>query len=300
MIWDDAEFQRAYRAELSSVYSGDSEVQAQAMAFQAETAKAGGTNGEHFTRRAGAAAAALLSGYVKDAIDAFDRTLEAVEAELEDADVNALRASLEQEIARRAKALPAALRDFTKPGAPPALLRAILAQAPTNARQLLAERVAATRERVRAHSLAGTCEVPNRAIFIAHDARDAALADALRAAIAAAVGDDVLLFATSDLERVVTQLTKNRMTLTLVTPHSIGDRFLWWALGIAVGEGKPAFALRTAGVSADVPLPLRADQVIQLTQRDEVVRLLRCIQTELRRRGKDLSELDLGFFEAHR
>src|SRR6185503_20417529 len=107
MIWDDAEFQRAYRAELSSVYSGDSEVQAQAMAFQAETAKAGGTNGEHFTRRAGAAAAALLSGYVKDAIDAFDRTLEAVEAELEDADVNALRASLEQEIARRAKALPA-------------------------------------------------------------------------------------------------------------------------------------------------------------------------------------------------
>src|SRR5882672_994930 len=110
MIWDDAEFQKAFRERLGHVQaSGEAEVQAQAMAFQAETAKAGGSSGEHFTQRAGAAAA-VLSGYVRSAIDAFDQTLAAVEAELVDADVNALRASLEQEIARRAKSLPAALR----------------------------------------------------------------------------------------------------------------------------------------------------------------------------------------------
>src|SRR5215831_17727765 len=140
MIWDDAEFQRAYRARLKCVQaSGDAEVRAQAMAFQAEAAKAGGSNGEHFTQRAGTAADVLLSGYVGSAIDAFDRTLADIEAELVDADVNALRASLEQEIARRAKSLPAALRDFTKPAVPPPLLRAILEQAPVKARQLLLE-----------------------------------------------------------------------------------------------------------------------------------------------------------------
>src|SRR5512139_469983 len=109
MIWDDADFQKAYRARLGTVQaSGDAEVRAQAMAFEAETAKAGGASGEYFTRRAGAAAAVILSGYVRGAIDAFDQTLAAIEADLVDADVNALRESLELEIARRAKALPAA------------------------------------------------------------------------------------------------------------------------------------------------------------------------------------------------
>ena len=302
MIWDDAEFQKAYRERLGHVQaSGDAELQAQAMAFQAEAAKAGGSSGEHFTQRAGAAAAAMLPGFVRGAIDAFDQTLAAFEAELVDADVNALRASLEQEIARRAKSLPAALRDFTKPAAPPALLRAILEQAPVKARQLLAERVSAARDRVRTRVLAR--EVPDRAIFISHDARDAALADALRLAIPAAIGDDVVLCTSSDLEsmrtgsdgplRVLNQLKKNRMTLSLVTPHSIGDPLLWWTLGVADGAGKPAFALLTAGVSADVALPLRPEQVIHLAQREEIVRLLRAIQTELRRRGKESSELDL-------
>ena len=302
MIWDDADFQRDYRSRLRSVQAGsDAEAQAQAMAFQAEAAKAGGSNGEHFTQRAGAAAAAMLSGYVRNAIDAFDQTLAAIDAELEDADVNALRASLEQEIARRAKALPAALLDFTKPAAPPALLRAILAQAPEKARQLLAERVVTARERVRTRVHAR--EVPDRAIFISHDVRDAALADALRLAIAAAVGDDVALCTSSDLEslrtgrdvseRVLTQLRKHRMTLSVVTPHSIGDPSHWWTLGVAAGAGRPAFTLRTAGVSVDAMLPLRAEQVIDLARREEIVRLLRAIQTELRRRGKDFSELDL-------
>jgi hypothetical protein len=302
MIWDDADFQKAYRERLGHVQaSGDAEVQAQAMAFQAETAKAGGSNGEHFTQRAGAAAAAMLSGYIRSAIDAFDQTLAAVEAELVDADVNALRASLEQEIARRAKLLPATLRDFTKPAAPPALLRAILEQAPMKARQLLTERVSAARDRVRTRVRAR--EVPDRAIFISHDVRDAALADALRLVITAAIGDDVALCTSSDLEsmrtgrdgseRVLTQLKKNRMTLSLLTPHSIGDPLLWWTLGVAASEGKPAFALRTAGASVDAALPLRPEQVIHLAQREEIVRLLRAIQTELRRRGRDFSELDI-------
>jgi len=302
MIWDDAEFQKSYRERLRHVQtSGDAEVQAQAMAFQAEAARAGGSSGEHFTQRAGCAAAVMLSGYVRGAIDAFDQTLAAVEAELVDADVNALRASLEQEIARRAKSLPAALRDFTKPAAPPALLRAILEQAPVKARQLLAERVSAARDRVRTE--VREREVPDRAIFISHDVRDAALADALRLAIPAAIGDDVAVCTSSDLEhlrtgrdgseRVIAQLKKNRMTLSLVTPHSIGDPLLWFTLGVTEGAGKPVFALRTAGVSPDTTLPLRAEQVIHLARREEIVRLLRAIQTELRRRGKDLSELDL-------
>src|SRR5258706_11018917 len=204
MIWDDADFQKAYRARLGNVQaSGDAEVQAQAMAFQAETAKAGGSSGEHFTQRAGGAAAVMLSGYVRGAIDAFDQTLAALEAELVDADVNALRASLEQEIARRAKSLPAALRDFAKPAAPPALLRAILEQAPVKARQLLAERVSAARDRVRTRVRAR--ELPDRAIFISHDVRDTALADALRLAIPAAIGDDVVLETSSHLHSMRTR-----------------------------------------------------------------------------------------------
>ena len=296
MIWDNADFQRAYRARLSDVQaSGEAEVRAQAMAFRAEAAKLG-PNEEHFTQRAGNAAAALLSGYVRGAIDAFDQTLAAVEAELVDADVNALRATLEQEIARRAKSLPAALLDFTKPGAPPARLRAILQQAPVKARQLLAERVSAARERVRTR----VCprEVPDRAIFISHHARDAALAGALRLAIQAAIGEDVPLYTSTDLEGTptgpdATQLKKNRMTLSLVTPQSIDDPSLWWTLGVAAGAGKPAIALLTADVSSDIALPLPAEEVIHLAQRKDVVRLLQAVQSELRRRGKDVSEMDL-------
>jgi hypothetical protein len=302
MIWDNADFQKAYRERLRHVHSsGDAEAHAQAMAFQAEAAKAGGSTGEHFNQRAGAAAAAMLSGYVRSAMDAFDQTLAAVEAELVDADLSALRASLELEIARRAKLLPAALRDFNKPAAPPALMRAILQEAPVKARQLLAERVTAARDRVR--TCVQTRELPERAIFISHDVRDAALADALRLAIPAAFGSDVAVYASSDLEslragrggfeRVLTQLKKNRMTLSLLTQHSIADPLFWWTLGVAQGEGKPAFALRTAGVSDETALPLRPEQVIHLAQRDEIVRLLRVIQTELRRRGNDFAELDL-------
>jgi hypothetical protein len=302
MIWDDASFRDSYRARLRHVQaSGDAEVQAQARAFQAEAAKAGGTTGEHFTQRAGAAAAATLSGYVRGALDAFDQTLAAVEAELEVADLNALRVSLEQDIARKAKSLPATLRDFTKPGAPPALFRAIVQQAPEKARQLLAERVMAARDRVRTRVRAP--EVPDRAIFISHDARDTALAETLRSTITAAVGNDVVLCTSSDLEGMragggafevaLTLLTKNRMTLWLVTPRSIGDPLLWWTLGVTEGGRKPAFALRTAGVSLDAALPIRPEQAIDLTRREGIVRLLRTVQTELRRRGKDPSELDL-------
>jgi hypothetical protein len=302
MIWDDADFRAAYRARLSHIQaSGDAEVHAQALAFQAEAAKNGGSNGEHFTQRAGAAAAATISGYVRGALDAFDQAVAAVKAELDDADLNALRTSLDQEIARRAKSLPATLRDFNKPAAPPALLRAIVEQAPRQARQLLAERLSAARERVRPRVRAR--EVLDRAIFISHDVRDAAFADALRSVITAANGDDVALCTSSDLEsmrtgrdgleRVRAQFQRNRMTLALVTPHSIGDPLLWWTLGVSEGAGKPTLAVRTAGVSLDTSLPLRAEQVIDLSEREGIVRLLRAIQAELRRRGKDLSELDL-------
>src|SRR6516225_7610259 len=304
MIWKDADFQKAYRERLGHIQaSGDAEVRAQSIAFQAETHKAGGSQADNFAQRVGTAADVMLSGYVRSAIDAFDRTLADIEAELVDADVDALRASLEQEIARRAKSLPAALRDFTKPGAPPAVLRAILQRAPVKAREVLAERLPAARDRGHAPGAVRACEMPDRAIFIGHEARDASLADALRLAITAAVGDDVALYTSSDLERMRTgrdgheralaQLKRNRMTLVLLTPHSSGDPLLWWTLGVAEGAGRPTFALRTAGVSADGALPLRAEQDIQLAQLEEIVRLLRAIQTELRRRGKDLAELDL-------
>ena len=302
MTWDDPAFRDDYRARLRHVQaSGDAEVQAQGQAFKAEAARAGGSSGELFTQRAGAAAAAALSGYVCGAIDAFDQTLAAVEAELDEADLNALRTNLEQEIARRAKSLPATLREFTKPAAPPALLRAIVEQAPMRARQLLRERMSAARDRVRTR--VREREVLDRAIFISHDVRDAALADALKLAIAAAVGRDVALCTSSDLEdlrtgrdgseRVLAQLRKNRMTLALVTPHSIGDPSFWWTLGIAEGAGKPAFMLRTLEVSVLAAPPLRADQIFDLAQREDVVRLLQAIQSELRRRMKDLAELDL-------
>jgi hypothetical protein len=291
MIWDDVGFQRAYRTRLRSVEaSADAEVRAQAMAFQAE-ARAGGSSGEHFTQRAGAAAAILLSGYVRGAIEAFDQTLAAVQAELEDADVNALRASLEQEIARKAKALPASLRDFTKPGVPPPVLRAVLEQAPVKARQVLAERVSEARGRVRTRVRAGG--VPDRPISIRHDAHDVALAETLRLAIREAVGSDAASCTSSDRE-ATRALEKSRMALSLLTQQSAADPVLWWTLGVAQGAGKPAFAVRTAGVSLDATLPLRAEQIIDLSNRDDVVRLLRAVQAELRRREKDVSELDLA------
>jgi hypothetical protein len=294
MIWNDADFQKTYRARLRCVQtSGDAELQAQAMAFQAEAAKAGGSSGEHFTRRAGAVASILLSGYVARAIDAFDQAIAAVEAELVEADLNALRSSLEQEIARRAKSLPATLRDFTKPAAPPALLRAILEEAPVKARRLLAERISAAHDRVRAQAPIVPRELPDRAVFISHHTLDAALADALRSAIRAAIGDDAALCTSSDLGDGFPLMRKNRMTLALLTPHSLGHPLFWWTLGVAEGAGTPLFALRAAAVSDDVALPLRAQQIIDLTRREQIVQLLRSIQMELRRRGKDLSELDL-------
>jgi hypothetical protein len=302
MIWDDAAFRDEYRARLRHVHSSsDAEVQAQAQAFQAEAARAGGSSGELFSQRAGAAAAAALSSYVRGALDAFDQTLATLEAELDEADLNALRASLEQEIARRAKSLPATLRDITKLAAPPALLRAIVEQAPMRARQLLVERLAAARDRVRTRVRAR--ESFDRAIFISHDARDASLADALKLAIAAAVGGDVALCTSSDLaglrtgrdgsEQLTAQLKKNRMTLCLVTPHSIANPSLWWTLGFSEGAGKPSFMLRTCAVSVNESLPLRADQIFDLGLREDVVRLLQTIQSELRRRTKDLAELNL-------
>ena len=169
------------------------------------------------------------------------------------------------------------------------------------ARQLLTERLSAASSRVSTRVRAR--EVLDRAIVISHDVRDAALADALKLAIGAAVGGDVAVCTSSDLAGlrtgrdgsalVLAQLKKNRMTLALVTPHSIGDPSLWWMLGLAEGAGKPAFLLRTFAVSATAALPLRADQVFDLVGREDVLRLLHAIQSELRRRTKDLAELDL-------
>ncbi|HJQ98358.1 MAG TPA: hypothetical protein VJ826_08585, partial [Candidatus Polarisedimenticolaceae bacterium] len=109
MVWDDAAFKDAYRSRLRSASTGsDAEVRAQILAFQGETAKVGGSTPELFQTRAGNAAAATLSGYVKSALDAFDEALASLEAEIDESDLNALRESLEQEIARRSKSLPAA------------------------------------------------------------------------------------------------------------------------------------------------------------------------------------------------
>src|SRR5262245_43541895 len=124
MIWKDSGFREAYKERLDHAHrSSDAEVQAQALAFQAEAARAGGSSPEHFLQRAGNAAAANLSGYVKSALDAFDGVIATLEAELEESDLATLREGLEKEIALRAKALPASLRDFTRTNQHPALLR---------------------------------------------------------------------------------------------------------------------------------------------------------------------------------
>lgn len=302
MIWDDVAFRDAYRARLRQAQtSSDVEVRAQSQAFQAEAARAGGSSPEHFLQRAGAAAAATLSGYVREALDGFDGMIASLEAELEDADLHTLREGLEQEIARRSKALPASLRDFSRPGAHPAVLRNILRQAPVNARQLLAERVAAFRDRIRTRARAQ--ELLDHAIFIGHDPRDSAVAGVLKLAILEAAGVDTPLYTSSELEgvrtgrdgfdRVLAQLKKNRMTLAIVTPESIGNPWLWWAAGVAAGLGKPVFVLRANGMGADPTLPINAAQDIDLARREDVVRLLQAIQGELRRRPKDPSDVDL-------
>jgi hypothetical protein len=303
MIWDDAAFKEAYRARLRQAATGsDAEVRAQILAFQGEAAKAGGSSPELFLRRAGAAAAATLSGYVKSALDAFDDALASVEAELEESDLSGLRDSLEQEIARRAKSLPASLLAFSRPGAHPALLRTILQQAPVNARQALAERVTSARDRIRTHARAQ--ELLDRAIVVSHAAADAELAAALKLVIKEAVGGDAPVYTSSDLEGIRTgrdglerlqgHLKKSRMTLAIAPPPGSDGSWVWWTAGVAAGVGKPIFVLRASerGAGADRPVPPEHD--IDLTHREEVVRLLHAVQNEMRRRPMDPSELDLG------
>jgi len=302
MIWNDTGFKGAYRARLAQAHSSsDAEARAQAQAFEAEAAKAGGSTSEIFVRRAGAAATATLSGYIKDALDAFDCAITEREAELEESDLSALRESLEQEIARRAKALPAALLDFHRRTAHPAELRIILQQAPVKARQLLAERVTSARDRIRTQVRAQA--LLDRAIVISHDAGDALVAGALKVAILEAVGSDTPVYTSSELEgirsgrdgfeRVLALLKKSRMTLAIVTPQSIENAWLWWTAGVAAGVLKPVFFLRAQGVGPDRGLPINPAQDLDLARRDDVVRLLQAIQGEMRRRPKDPSELDL-------
>jgi hypothetical protein len=305
MLWDDPAFREDYRARLGDVQTRvDVEVRAQGLALQAETLKAGGLNQEIFSRRVGAAAAAMLSGYVRGALEAFDQTVVAARAEFDEADLNTLRTNLEQDIARRAMSLPAALREFAKSPAPPAQLRAIVVQAPMKAHQLLRESLVAARERVRTR--VREREVLERAIFISHARGDAALAEALKSTIRAAVGEDVPLCTSTDLtglatgrggtQRVLVQLKQSRMTLALVTPRSIADPSVWWTLGLASGAGKPAFVLRAVTLGVDVALPLPPDQIFDVVQRAEVVRLLQAVQSEVRRRPRDVADLDLDGF----
>jgi hypothetical protein len=302
MIWDDPRFKETYRAKLKRAHTdSEAEVRAQAHAFRAEAAHAGGSSPDLFIQRAGNAAAATLSGYVKSALDAFDDAIASLEAELEESDLNGLRESLEQEIARRAKALPASLLEFTRPTAHPAVLRTILQQAPVKARQLLAERVTSARDRVRTKVRAQ--ELLDRAIVISHDAGDSDVADALKLAIMEAVGSDAPVYTSSELEgirtgrdgyeRVLGLLKKSRMTLAIVTPRSSDNPWPWWAAGVAAGLGKPVFVLRASGVSADTGLPVPPAHAIDLAQHDDLVRLLHAIQGEMRRRPKDPAEIDL-------
>ena len=300
MVWDDAAFRDAYREKLRRASTGsDSELRAQILAFQGETAKAGGSSPELFERRAGAAAAASLSGYVKSALDAFDDVLASLEADLEEADLNGLRDSIEQEIARRSKSLPAWLLDFSRTATYPALLRTILQQAPVQARHILAERVKSARERVRTQARAQ--QLLDRAVVISHVADDADVATALKLVIGEAVGADAPVYTSSDLEeiragrdgfdRLLGLLKKSRMTLAIVPATAGSGSWVWWMAGVAAGIGKPVFLLGR-GEGHDRPIGREHD--IDLASRDDLVRLLRAIQGEMRRHPIDPAELDLA------
>lgn len=302
MIWKDLGFRDAYRAQLRNAQSSsDVEVRAQTQAFQAEAARAGGSTPDHFLQRAGAAATATLAGYVKEALDAFDSMIASIDADLEEADLQTLRDTLEKEIALRAKALPASLLDFNRPTPHPAVLRTILQQAPVKARQLLADRVASSRERIQTRVQAS--QLVDRAVFIAHDPCDSAVASALKLALMQAAGSDAPLYTSSELEglktgrdgceRVLSQLKKNRMTLAIATPQSSGSPWLWWSVGVSAALGKPVFVLRASGMAAESTSPVDRAQDIDLAKRDDVVRLLLAIQAELRRRPVDPEAMDL-------
>ena len=302
MVWDDAAFKDAYREKLRRASTGsDAELRAQILAFQGETAKAGGSTPDLFERRAGAAAAATLSGYVKSALDAFDEVLASLEADLDEGSLNGLRDSLEQEIARRSKSLPASLLDFSRHATYPALLRTILQQAPVQARQLLADRVRSARENVRTQARAQ--ELLDRAIVISHAAADAGVAEALKAVIKEAVGADAPVYASSDLEgirtgrdgheRLLNLLKKSRMTLAIAPPDGSDGSWVWWMAGVAAGIGKPVYVVRTGGAE-DRPVPPQHD--IDIASREDIVRMLEAIQTEMRRRPVQPAELDLEAF----
>lgn len=302
MVWDDAAFRTAYREKLQRAATGsDAELRAQTLAFQGEVAKAGGSSPDLFLRRAGAAAAATLSGYVKSALDAFDDVLASLEADLDEADLNGLRDSLEKEVARRAKSLPASLLEFSRPASHPALLRTILQRAPVDARQLLAERVMSARDRIRTQARAQ--ELLDRAVVIGHDPADAEVAAALKVVIKGAVGDDAPVYASSDLEgirtgrdgleRLLGHLKKSRMTLA-IAPASGDGSWVWWMTGVAAGLGKPLFVLRASGREPGADRPVPPEHDIDLGRREDVERLLRAIQGEMRRRPVDPAELDLA------
>ena len=290
-IWDDAGFKEAYRARLQQIHSNSyAEAQAQASAFTAE-AKQVGSSAEHFSHRAGAFATATMVSYVRGALDAFDQSVASIGAEAEEADLNVLRESIEQEIARRAKTLPALLRDFSKPTTHPSLLRTILQQSPIEARRILAERVNAARELARAR--VRERKVPDRVLFISHDARDAALVEALKRVIVAAAGDEVAVFTSTGLEPA-TRIKASRLVLVLMTPHSVACPTVYWETGMADALEKRVMPVFANGVSAsDAATPLGRSRGHDLSTPEGAVRLLHALQAGIEKRKIDPASIVL-------
>ncbi|HJQ99512.1 MAG TPA: hypothetical protein VJ826_14450, partial [Candidatus Polarisedimenticolaceae bacterium] len=142
----------------------------------------------------------------------------------------------------------------------------------------------------------------DRAIVVSHAPTDEDLACALKQVIQQAVGADAPVYTSSDLEgirtgrdgseRLLGLLKKSRMTLAIVPSDGGDGSWVWWAAGVAAGVGKPVFVLR-GWEGAGAAGPGASEHAIDLTRREDVVRLLRTIQGEMRRHPVDPAGLDL-------
>jgi hypothetical protein len=122
-------------------------------------------------------------------------------------------------------------------------------------------------------------------MFIGHAAEDARLAELLKEAIVACVGEDVEVFVSSDLdsikagedwlERIIDRLRHCRVVLALVTPHATESAWVHYEVGLA-DAGDPLVIPVTGrgGRLSELPAPLGRRHGRNLAKLDDLLVLL--------------------------
>jgi hypothetical protein len=245
-IWNDKDFQGIFKTELAEgVRTIERDVQGTEQKFHADVARSGGAiAGVHLVYAAGGIASSILTGYVNQALAAFDTALDATGAEPGEGDYEELRRQIRADLEQRFAGLPARLRAILKSDTDGAVWKLIASQSPANAHHQLDRRIDRDLKGVRYRRR--QAEIAERAVFISHSAADKTLAKTLQRELKAFVGEDVEVFVSSDLssirggadwkDRLMGRLRSCRVAVAIVTPNSIGRPWLHYEAGVVDGR----------------------------------------------------------------